>query len=139
MEKVEREIKVTRYVAYDGTEFETEQQCKNYEGFAFGVLIQQLEKCTLKHFRSPEGDHCYFLFPVTRNEVYLIELISKLAGNDTPLGCICERPTLMTVRLNCNIVEEVTVTNLENRILEISNGRFTVVSTIKEEVKKDKR
>lgn len=132
MEKIEKEIKVTRYVAFDGTEFETEQECRNYEGSAFASLMQQLENCTLGHSVSQGGEHSYWLLPNTRHDVFVIDQVERMAGGQGSNGDAYGHLTLMTVRLACNTVEEVTVLNVEDYVSGITGGRFAVVSTEKE-------
>lgn len=137
MYKIEENIQVTRYVAFDGTKFDTEAECQHYEGSAFGMIMQQLEGCTLDHYRSDSGHQCYTLVPKTRHDIYLLGQILKMAGNEQPCGDMYERLTLLTVRLHCNTVTRADVTNLEDYIMDISNGQFTVVSTIKQPVEKE--
>lgn len=131
MRKIEKEIKVTRYVAFDGTEFETETACLNYEGSAFGLLIQQLENCIINTSVLPDGRKCYCLVPKTRHDIFVIGQILKMAGKYTPCPDVYEHLSLLTVRLNCNTVEEADVSNLEDYIKEVSDGAFAVVSAIK--------
>lgn len=131
MQKIEKEIKVTRYVAFDGTEFKTDAECRNYEGSAFGKLMQELEGCTIDHYRSDSGHQCYTLVPRTRHDIFVLGQILKMGGNDEPCAGMCDHLTLLTVRLHCNTVTRAEVTNLEDYIKDISNGQFCVVSTIK--------
>lgn len=132
MEKIEKEIKVTRYAAFDGTEFETEAECQNYEGSAFGLLVQQLEKCTLKHFVTGPGQHGYCLVPRTRHDVFVLGQILKMAGNEEPCADLCDHLTLLNVSLECNTVASAEAANLEEYILKVSNGQYAVVSNIKD-------
>lgn len=135
MKKIEKEITVTRYVAYDGTEFETEQECLNYEGSAFGVLIQQLMDCMLSI--SQEG--CitnYHLYPRKRHEIFVLEQILSMAGNHEPCGNVCDHLALLRVKLQCNTVKAAMVMNIEDDIRDLSNGQFAVVSTEKAKASK---
>ena len=131
MQKIEKDIKVTRYVAFDGTEFETEAECRHYEGSAFGELLQQLKDCTLGAYFSPEGHKCYCLLPKTRHDIFVLGQILKMAGNEKPCAEVYDHLTLLTVHIECNTVTFADVTNLEDYIADISNGQFAVVSTIK--------
>lgn len=135
MQKIEKEIKVTRYVAFDGTEFETEAKCQNYEGSAFGKLMQELEGCTLDHYLSDLGYQCFTLVPKTRHDIFVLGQILKMGGNEEPCADVYDHLTLLTVQLHCNMVIQAVVTNLEDYIKDISNGQFCVVSTIKPEEK----
>lgn len=130
MKKIEKEITVTRFVAYDGTEFETEQECLNYEGSAFGVLIQQLMDCILS-ISEDGGFINYHLFPHKRHEIFVLEQILSMVGNNEPCGNLCDHLTLLRVKLQCNTVTRAMVMNIEDDIRELSNGEFTVVSNVK--------
>ena len=136
MQKIEKEIKVTRYVAFDGTEFETEQECLNNEGSAFGVLMQQLDKCMLGHYLSTDRKQCYCLFPKTRHDIFVLGQIMRLAGNEESCAGVYEHLTLLSVRLKCNTVVSVEITDLEDYIRNISDGQFAVACTVKPEEKK---
>lgn len=135
MKKIEKEIKVTRYVAFDGTEFETEAECQHYEGSAFGQLIEQLNNCILSHQHTPDGNHTYFLVPKTRHDIFVLQQILKMAGIDNPCGEVHDRLTIMSVRLQCNTVESADVADFEAYVNTVTNGQYAVVSTIKEERK----
>lgn len=131
MQKIEKDIKVTRYVAFDGTEFETEAECQNYESSAFGVLLRQLEKCRLGHYLGSDGSQCFFLVPHTRHDIFVLGQILKMGGNDKPCAELCDHLTLLTVHLQCNTVVNADVTNIEEYVKDMSDGQYIVVSTIK--------
>ncbi len=131
MKKIEKEITVTRFEAFDGTEFETEQECLNYEGSAFGKKIQELEGCTLGHYIADDGRKCWFLVPHTRHDIFVLGQILKMAGNDDSCADIYGHLTLLSVSLDCNTVATATVENLEDFIRELSNGQYEVVSSVK--------
>ena len=131
MDKIEKEIKVTRYVAFDGTEFETEAECRHYEGSAFALLLQQLKSCCFGGYFSPEGHRCYCLLPKTRHDVFVLSQILALADKKKSCADVYEKLTLLTVHFECNTVAYAEVTNLEDYIADISNGQFCIVSTIK--------
>lgn len=51
MKKIEREIttkELVGYEAFDGTMFQSEEECSKYEGSAVGVLIGRIMKFTVK-------------------------------------------------------------------------------------------
>ena len=135
MKKIEKEITVTVYVAMDGTEFNTEAECQHYEGSAFGQLMQELKSCILSHYIGDDGRHHYTLVPHTRHDIYVIGQILQMAGEDTQCAECCDHLTQLDVALNCNVVEGAHVTNLEDYILERSDGQYAVLSTIKKEKK----
>lgn len=131
MQKIEKEIKVTLFVAFDGTEFETEAECQHYEGSAFGQLLQQLKECRLGHYLGSDGSECYFLVPHTRHDIFVLGQILKMGGNDKPCAQLCDHLTLLSVHLQCNTVVKAEVTNLEEYIMDMSNGQYIVVGTNK--------
>ena len=132
METIKKEITVTRYVAFDGTEFETEAECLHFEGSSFGELMKQLETCTLSHCVLPDGSHNYFLVPKTRHDIYVLSQVLKMGGIDNPCSELYEHLTLLNVRMSCNTVVKVDAANFEDYVKEVSNGQFCVVSTIKD-------
>lgn len=131
MQKIEKDIKVTRYVAIDGTEFETEAECLHYEGSAFGQLIEQLKDCIRHHCSRECGWQYYHLVPKTRHDIFVIGQILKMAGNDEPCAEIYDHLSLLAVKLQCNVVVAAEVANLEDYIAEVTNGEYALVSTIK--------
>lgn len=130
MQKIEKDIKVIRYMAFDGTEFETEAECQHYEGSAFGELMVQLKNC-LGSYVDRYGRRCIALVPNTRHDIFVLEQILKMAGNNEPCADVYGHLTLLTVTLNCNTVVDADVTNLEDYIKGMSDGQYIVVSTIK--------
>lgn len=67
MERVNKERKSTYvvYVACDGTEFETEKECIDYEKSARGVLFARYKSCVINTFSECE------LFNVGSDENYI--------------------------------------------------------------------
>ena len=133
MYKIEEEIKVTRFVAFDGAKFDTEAECQHYEGSAFGQLIEQLKDCTLSVKVDSNGKRSYCLVPRTRHDIYVIGQILQMAGKDTACAECYGHLTQLDVTLNCNTVADVNITDLEDYISKRSNGQYIVVSTIKKE------
>lgn len=136
MEKIEKEIKVTRYVAFDGSEFETEAECRHYEGSAFGELVQQLKGCMLAQIEASNRERIIVLVPKTRHDIFVLGQILKMAGSDEPCADVYGHLTQLTVTLDCNTVAEAHVTNIEDYIHRMSNGHYAVVSTIKDAEKR---
>lgn len=128
MQKIEKEITVTRYVAMDGTEFNTEAECLHYEGSAFGQLVEQLKDCTLSHQHTPDGNHTYFLVPKTRHDIFVLQQIMKMAGIDNPCGEVYDRLTILNVRLQCNTVESADVANFEDYVKHVTDGQYSLMS-----------
>ena len=133
MYKIEEEIKVTRYVAFDGTKFPTEAECQHYEGSAFGQLIEQLKGCILGMKVNSSGQKSYCLVPRTRHDIFVLGQILQMAGKDTACAECYGHLTQLDVTLSCNTVADVNITDLEDYISNRSNGQYTVVSTIKKE------
>lgn len=139
MYKIEKEIKVTRYVAIDGTEFDTEAECQHYEGSAFGQLMQEIKGCILSHYIGNDGRHHYTLVPHTRHDIYVLSQILMMVNDQSHCSECCDHLTQLDVTLNCNIVEEAHVTNLEDYILERSKGQYAVVSPVKSGAKEPEK
>ena len=67
MERITKERKTTYnvYVACDGTEFDTEKACSDYENSAQGVLFARYKSCVINTFSE------YELFNVGSDENYI--------------------------------------------------------------------
>ena len=67
MERITKERKTTYsvYVACDGTEFDTEKACVEYENSAQGVLFARYKSCVINTFSE------YELFNVGSDENYI--------------------------------------------------------------------
>jgi hypothetical protein len=137
MKQIKKQIEVTRYVSFDGREFETEQECLNYEGSCFGILMKQLENAIpVKCDNCPDGFLAYFLVPKTRHEIFILDQIMRLVGKDGNLGDVYEHPIVLCVSLKCNVVEFASVTKLDERIEEITGSMFKVVANVIKNEKK---
>ena len=110
-------------------------QCRHYEGSAFGELVQQLKGCTLGSIVARKK-RTIVLVPKTRHDIFVLGQILKMAGSDEPCADVYGRLTQLDVTLNCNTVAEAHVTNLEDYIQVLSNGQFAVVSTIEDAEKR---
>ena len=147
MKKVEKEIKVTRYVAFDGTEFETEAECANYEGSAFGKLMTELPVISVhtSNKRLFEEDKfvekgftkCYALVPRTRHDIFTLNQVLSMGGSDdTAKSEDCYNLVVLQVSLCCNMVVAAKLQRPYEWVKEISNGQFEVISNIKDNVRK---
>lgn len=148
MKKIEKEIKVTRYVAFDGTEFETEYECKCYECSGFGNLLQQIEREIL--YTNNDGDNFgyapdgkyyekwYGIVQKTRTDVRVLNSILEMAGEKpTASGADEGKLLLLGVNLDCNTVREAHLFKIDDFITKISGNTFRAISIIKENEKKE--
>lgn len=129
MKKIEKELTVTRYVAFDGTEFETEQECQNYEGSAFGLLMQQLDAAIVFEDGS-HGFKSYFLVPHTRHDIFILGQILQMTGKNTACGDAVDHPITLSVWIECNVVTDAYITKIDEAVEKISGGAYTVVSNM---------
>lgn len=144
MKKIEKEITVTRYMAFDGTEFDTETGCQNFEGSAFGALMQQLESRIVKKSNelSMVGTGspctaCYAIVPRTRHDIFVLnQILQMVDGEQRAESTDCDMPVLLCVHLRCNTVMAAYLIRPQEIVQNAGNGEFTVVSTIKETKKK---
>lgn len=150
MEKIEKEIKKTYYVSFDGTEFETEVECMAYESTEIGVMLAELQPCVVALSITDASMMDYFgqkkhymLFPRTRHDIFTIERILKASGSEDK--CSSEdlyKPFMLSVGYTAwsGIVKDVAYTDLDKWMRKISNNKFSVVSLIKESnTEKEKR
>lgn len=143
MKKIEKEIKVTRYVAFDGTEFETEHECANYEGSDFASLTKKIEKEIVnlekRYDCAPNGHYYnrwYWIWQKNRTDVQVMNQILSMTGVEQEVvatGTDENKLILLAVELDCNIVMDAALFKIDDIIKEKTHGKFTVVSTIKEE------
>ena len=145
MKKIEKEIKETRYVAFDGTEFETEYQCKCYESSRFGTLLKEIENHIL--FTSDDGCYCdpdgntfnrwYSIMQKTRTDVRVLNEILEMAGSEQiATGNDEGELLLLGVNLYCNEVESAKLYKVDDFVRRISGGKYGAVSFIKDEERK---
>lgn len=146
MEKVEREVKVTKYIAFDGTEFDNELQCSNYEFSEVGKLLSELncfgyvtdDDDVLISF----GAKYYILMPRTRHDIFVLGRILEICGMENNVTAdLLYKPIMLKVNMNnIGIGRRAEITQLDKWMTSISGGKFTVVSLIKDEkVKQDKK
>ncbi|MBP5723607.1 MAG: hypothetical protein J6X18_08565 [Bacteroidales bacterium] len=146
MKKIEKEIKVTRYVAFDGTEFETEHECMNYEGSEFATQLKYIENEILGTetiCRSAINGHYYnrwyWIVMRNRTDVRVINTILNMPDEEPEVvanGGDEGKLLLLAVSLSCNTVGDAALFRIDDIIKEKTNGAFTVVSTIKPEERK---
>ncbi|MBP5724393.1 MAG: hypothetical protein J6X18_12585 [Bacteroidales bacterium] len=141
MKEIQKEIKVTRYVAFDGTEFENDYECRNYENSQFGSLLKQIENEIL--FANNDGYYCdpdgntfnryYGVVQKNRTDVRVLNNILEMAGEEpTANGGSEGKLLLLCVNLCCNDVCSAKLYNVDDFVRRISGGKFGAVSLIKE-------
>lgn len=136
MKKIEKKTTVTVYVAFDGTEFNTDRECQAYEGSAFGQLVKQLDTAIL-HEDNSCGFKSYFLVPRTRHDVFILEQILQMTGKSSGCSDAIDHPSILSVWLECNVVTDAYLTRVDKAVEEISGGAYTVVSNMPIKEKKE--
>ena len=140
MEKIEKEIKVTRWVAEDGTEFETEHECAMYECSELGELMCKLKPCIVGMFDGgmipfatySAYDKVYSLMPKTRNDYYLINRILELGGSVGKIsGGNDYKLFFLGLTTSNNIICAADIVDMDEWVRDVTNNKFTVVTLIK--------
>lgn len=151
MKEVKQEITVIKYEAFDGTLFDSVDECANYEGSAFGVLIKDLESCIVKRtntlgiypadYFEPFNQY-YFIVPKTRHDIFVLGQICKMVDMDESIavtGNDCDNLIVLAVNVYCNTLGNAHIIRPGKWISSNTNGHFGVVSMIKEETKQEVR
>lgn len=144
MKKFEKEIKVTRFVAFDDSEFETEEECISYEKSRFAALMQLLWERVVSYGNVPSStpygtryDKYYAIVQRSRNDVFNLNQILSLAGSeDMASGTDENKLIVLCVRLECNAIVDACLVRTEELIKNLSRGQFGVVSMIKPDERK---
>lgn len=144
MEKKEKEVttKSTVYIAFDGTEFQTEYECANYEKSELGVLLTELNcygYCT-EDSRDPLldsfGCKYYVLMPRTRHDVFVLNRILELCGSDDRfLSDNLYKPIILQIySYPFGLGKKAQIVLLDEWMKHLSGGKFSVVSLVKDNV-----
>lgn len=146
MKIIEKKTTVTKYVAFDGTEFDCPNECKNYEGSQFGILMASLENATIKKMNKLGSDTMdywynayYVIVPRTRHDIFVLDQILNIAGvteTEHITGNDCYQVIILAVSLCCNVLGNAHVIRPNELIKDWTNGQFEVISNIKD-IKKD--
>lgn len=144
MKKIEKEIKVVRYVAFDGTEFETERECEKYEGCEFCDLLKHIENDIIftsnAPYFSPDGlvyNKWYGIIQRNRTDVRVLNDILSMAGEEPQANGNDEwKLLLLGVNLECNTVAGARLFKIDDFVRKISGNKFTTLCMIKEETKR---
>lgn len=148
MKKIEIEETVVKFEAFDGKVFNTEEECQLYEGSNFGVLLEQIKDCIIKrenrlgivpsnYYFEPYNTY-YYLVPKTRRDINILNKILEIAGNNKEVasGSYCNELLILCVNQGCNTISTAHIVYVNEWIKDMTRGQFTVVSTIKDIVKK---
>lgn len=84
-ETITKEVTVTKYQAFDGEKFDTEEECQKYENSAAGVLFCKIDDFTVKTdcaFEPDEGGENTYKAVIPRNQrdIDLLNQLWKLYG-----------------------------------------------------------
>lgn len=148
MKEIPVKTTLIKYEAFDGTRFDTKDECSAYERSQFGLLMQQLETSIVKkmthigiteqqNFFEPFNAY-YVIVPRTRHDIFVLGQILELAGvtdKEQITGGDCDQPIILCVNLYCNVVVNLHVIRIGELVSDWTNGRFDVVSNIKDEAK----
>lgn len=149
MKEIPVKTTLIKYEAFDGTRFDTKDECAAYEGSQFGLLMQQLEKALIKKmnhlgvseptyfFERPYNAY-YVIVPRTRHDIFVLGQILELAGvteTEQITGGDCDKPIILCVNLCCNMLSSVHIMRPCDLICEWTNGQFEVISNIKDVAK----
>ena len=150
MKKIEKEMKVTKFVSFDGIEFDTDYECHNYESSKFGELLKEIEGCIVKRVNSlgifantsdePFYQLCepysqyYIMVPRTRHDVFVLNQILEISGNEKEqaTGNDCFNMIILAVNVFCNTIGASHIIRLSDIVKDLTNGRFEVISYIKD-------
>lgn len=152
MKKIEKEVKVTKYVSFDGIEFDSDIECRNYEGSKFRELLKEIENSIIKRvnalnvFSNPNDPYCqcfesynqyYIIVPRTRHDVFVLNQILEIAGNEKEqvMGDDCFNMIVLGVNVFCNTICASHIIRFADIVNNITNGQFAVISNIKDAVK----
>lgn len=140
MEKTEKEFKKTVYVAFDGTEFENERECVQYEKSEVSALLSGLP-CV--GYGTDDfvlnTDHKHYLFiPRTRHDIFTVNRVLEICGSEDR---ITSGEMYMPMMLNVLVIDRfgmaASLTHLDKWMRGLSGGKFAIVSLVKESEEKE--
>lgn len=147
MKEIPVKTTLIKYEAFDGTRFDTREECFAYEGSQFGLLMQQLEKSIIKRTNTlginksnlfePFNTY-YVIVPKTRHDIFVLGQILEAAGvtdREQITGGDCDQPIILCVNLFCNAVADVHIIRIGDLVGDWTNSQFDVISNIKDEAK----
>lgn len=148
MKEIPIKTTVIKYEASDGTRFDTEYECKNYESSLFGMLMEKLNSAVIAKFDDLHlfGDFYsgepfnkfYVVVPHTRTDVFNINQILNMCEHSERQSVNPDRLQILCVQLECNEVVNAELIQVDEWINMISSGMFGLVDcTDKEESKEN--
>lgn len=153
MKKIEKEVKVTKFVSFDGIEFDTDFECRNYEGSKFGELLKEIENSIIKRVNTlgifscvtnePFYNFCepynqyYVIVPRTRHDIFVLNQILEISGNEKEqvTGNDSFNMIILAAYVSCNTLDFSHIIRLSDIVKDLTNGQFEVISNIKEVTK----
>lgn len=153
MKKIEKEVKVTKFVSFDGIEFDTDFECRSYEGSKFGELLKEIENRIIKRENvlgifsgvtnepfyqvyEPYNQY-YVIVPRTRHDIFVLNQILEISGNEKEqvTGNDSFNMIILAVNVSCNTIGASHIIRLSDIVKDLTNGQFEVISNIKEVAK----
>lgn len=144
------DVKVTKFVSFDGIEFDTDYECRRYEGSKFGELLKEIEGSIIKRvntlgiFSSATNEsfyqlcepynQYYVIVPRTRHDVFVLNQILEISGNEKEqvTGNDCFSMIILAVNVFCNTLGISHIIRLSDIVKDLTNGQFEVISFIKD-------
>ena len=143
MKKIKKEIQETHaievFVAYDDTEFNSENECRKYENSAAGVLLNKLEAITLKKDMTLniDGNDENKYSTVVPTEQEHLDTINQLVqlfhwGNDNDAKTFVTEKDLHTLILVGRRFEDGTLDwvwfyKLNDFVMNVTGGKYVVM------------
>ena len=140
--------KVEQFVSFDGIEFDTASKCQKYEGSKFAGLIKELNSSIIKRVKALDiftvlsdipyiynepFNQYYILVPRTRHDVFVLNQILKLAGNNKEQVTAndCFTMLILAVNVYSDNLGVSHIIRLGDIVKNLSNNDFEVISNIK--------
>lgn len=148
MKEIPVKTTLIKYEAFDGTRFNTKEECFAYEGSQFGLLMQQLEKSIIKktdtlgindklNYFEPFNTY-YVIVPKTRHDIFVLGQILEAAGvtdKEQITGDDYEQPIILCANLYCNAIINVHIIHMNDLVKDLTNCQFELISNMGDTVK----
>lgn len=151
MKEIPVKTTLIKYEAFDGTRFDTKEECFAYEGSQFGLLMQQLEKSIIKKtdtLNIRNKSNCfepfnayYVIVPKTRHDIFVLGQILEAAGvtdREEITGGDCDQPIILCVNLFCNVIVDIHIIRINDLVKDLTNCQFEVISKMEDVIKDTK-
>ena len=141
MEKIEKEIKVTRYVSNDGEEFDNEYECARHEASELGELMFKLQPRIIARPDIVISDNIrpstfepdykwYIVTPMTRTDWSIIHRIEEL-GRCEHVEPGDSKIVFLGIGSRFNETLAVKSFDADAWMRDISDGKLSIVSLVK--------